>query len=563
MRHCALVILSCISAFGQIQTPKAADPGTPSVKPEEKCSVEGTVVSATTGEPLKKTQLSLRSVGEPSRTPYETTTNASGYFEITGIDPGGYNLFASRTGYLWQSYSPKGDAKQRQTTHLTLDPGQKVKEIIFKLTPQGVISGRVLDEDGDPLENAWVSVSSVRYSNGKREITPKGSGRTNDAGESRIAGLNPGKYVISAGPLKGMYQNSVAERAVGSGPAGQALEEEYVTTYYPNSTNPESAAPIDVAPGAQVSINITLVRTRTARIKGRVSLGISGEVLQGARVVLAGSGAPDADLDAQGNFQIRGVVPGSYVLLGSYEDEGKRYTARLPLEVSESNIEGIDLKLQAPVEIRGRVIIEENRHLNGQTLIELEPKTPEASLSQDAADVKNDLTFKLNAGLEQYDIGVYRLPEGFYLKSIRIGQQDITETGLDLTEGVPAEELILVLNPNGGIVEGSVNNAKDEAATGVPVTLIPDDAHHRRQSWHYRITNTDQNGRFIIKGVPPGEYKIYAWEEMEGRAFEDPDFMKPHESEGEAVSLKEGGHETKQLKVIPAENIVIPKPAAQ
>lgn len=563
MRYVTLAILWCISASAQAPVPKAADAATLSVKPDDKCSVEGTVVSATTGEPLKKTKLSLRPVGQSGEAPYETTTNASGYFDIKGIDPGGYTLFASRTGYLRQSYSPKGDAKQRQITPLTLDPGQKLKEIVFKLMPQGVISGRVLDEDGDPLENAWVSVSSVRYSNGKRQITFKGSGRTNDNGECRMAGLSPGKYVISAGPLKGMYQSSVAERAVGSAPVGQALEEEYVMTYYPNSTNPESAAPIDIAPGAQVSINITLVRTRTVRIKGRVSLGISGEVPQGARVVLARSSAPGADLDAQGNFQIRGVVPGSYVLLASYEDEGKRYTARLPLEVSDSNIEGIDLKLQAPVEIRGRVIIEENRRLTGDMFIELEPTTPEASVSQDDTDVKNDLTFKLNAGLEQYDIGVFRLPEGFYLKSIRLGQQDITETGLDLTAGVPAEELILVLNPNGGTVEGSVKNAKDEAATGVVVTLIPDDAHHRRQSWHYKTTNTDQNGRFIIKGVPPGAYKIYAWEEMEGRAFEDPDFMKPHESEGEAVSIKEGGHETVQLKVIPAENTATQKPATQ
>jgi hypothetical protein len=548
MRYVTLAILWCSSASAQAPVPKAADAATPSVKPEDKCSVEGTVVSATTGEPLKKTELSLRPVGQSGGTPpYRATTNAGGHFEITGIDPGRYDLLASRTGYLWQYYSPRGDVTQRRTTPLTLDPGQKLKEIVFKLMPQGVISGRVLDEDGEPLENAWVSVSSVRYSNGKRQITPKGMNRTNDVGESRMAGLSPGKYVISAGPLKGMYQSIVAERAVGSGPVGQALEEEYVTTYYPNSTNPESAAPIDIAPGAQVSINITLVRTRTARIKGRVSLGISGQVPRGARLFLARSGAPDTDLDAQGNFQIRGVVPGSYVLLASYDDDGKRYTARLPLEVSDSNIEGIDLKLQAPVEIRGRVIIEESRHETGEMVIELVPKTPEVSLSQDSTEVKGDLTFKLNAGLEQYDIGVYRLPEGFYLKSIRIGQQDITETGLDLTQGVPAEELILVLNPNGSIAEGSVKNAKAEAASGVMVTLIPD-ASHRSLRRNYKTTTTDQNGRFIIKGVPPGEYKIYAWEEMEGRAFEDPDFMKPHESEGEAVSFKEGSHETVQLK---------------
>src|SRR5271165_936110 len=120
MRYVTLALLWCISASAQAPVPKAADAATPSVKPEAKCSVEGTVVSAITGEPLKKTELSLRPVGQSGGTPpYGTTTNAGGHFEITGIDPGRYNLFASRTGYLGQYYSPKGDAKQRPTTPLT------------------------------------------------------------------------------------------------------------------------------------------------------------------------------------------------------------------------------------------------------------------------------------------------------------------------------------------------------------------------------------------------------------------------------------------------------------
>lgn len=401
---------------------------------------------------------------------------------------------------------------------------------------------------------------------------------TNDVGEFRIAGLSPGKYIVGAAPPREIRQRSAppraaasersagSERAVGAERAEQALEQEYVTTLYANATSLESAAQIDVAPGAQVSgINITMARLPTARIQGRVSLPIAGRIPRNARLWLSSKqpavpGGHDAAVDTQGNFLMRGVIPGSYVLQSDFEDDGERYSAWLPLEVS-ANIEGIDLKLQAPVEIHGRVIIEENRYLSGETLtINLVAKNPEVSISEDSTELKDDLSFKFsNAGLEQYDVSAYRLPEGFYLKSIRMGQQDVTETGLDLTQGAPAEELTLVLNPNGGVIDGSVKNAKDEAAVGATVTLIPDGGH--RSQRRFQRVDTDQNGRFIFKGVVPGEYKLYAWEEREDAANEDPDFMKLHESAGEAVSVKEGGHVTKQLTVIPAENTAAEKPS--
>jgi hypothetical protein len=95
--------------------------------------------------------------------------------------------------------------------------------------------------------------------------------------------------------------------------------------------------------------------------------------------------------------------------------------------------------------------------------------------------------------------------------------------------------------------------------TGRLLTLIPGGGHQFPA--RYKTSDTDQNGHFIIKGVAPGEYKIYAWEDIEDGAFEDPDFMKPHESDGQTVSVKEHAHETVQLKVIPAESAASEKPA--
>jgi hypothetical protein len=121
-----------------------------------------------------------------------------------------------------------------------------------------------------------------------------------------------------------------------------------------------------------------------------------------------------------------------------------------------------------------------------------------------------------------------------------------------LTEGAP-EDLKVTISANGGVADGSVQNAKDEPVADALVTLIPNNTKSRSVQSIYKTAYSDQNGHFTIRGVRPGEYKIYAWEDIEDGAYQDPDFVKPHESAGESLSIKEGAHETVQLKLIPAE----------
>ena len=57
-----------------------------------------------------------------------------------------------------------------------------------------------------------------------------------------------------------------------------------------------------------------------------------------------------------------------------------------------------------------------------------------------------------------------------------------------------------------------------------------------------------------FKSVAPGEYRVYAWEEAEYGAWMDPDFMKPQEGRGEAVSIPEGARQAVQVNLIPADS---------
>jgi uncharacterized surface anchored protein len=529
----------------------------PAIKPEDKCTIEGTVINASTGEPLKKARLTLRGMGGPNGTPSGATTDNAGHFLIDDLDPGEYNFSASRNGFVSARYSADGDSKR--PTSITLTNGQKMSQVVFKLTPQGVIAGRILDDEGDPLNNVMVQCMVYGYSRGKRQLMGQEGTNTNDLGEFRLAGLKPGKYILSA-----TYQGSDVLQQAQTVKAATVPEERYTTTYYPNTARVDNASQIEVAAGAQITgINMTLARVRTVRVKGHLNVGPAGKARRNVAIMLVprdntvGSmmqRMAARNVDAQGNFQLRGVAPGSYLLRADVMEENARLSARMPLEVGSSNIEGIELALQPPGQIQGRVVVEENGDLKGARLnVRMQPRVSGPNMGGgNGGQVKDDLTFLFaNIGPDPYDINVGGLPEGFYLKSVRLGQTDVTETGVDFTQGFVGGDLTIVVNPNGGQIDGTVKNAKGDPAKGLTVTLIPDDA-HKGLIWLYKTANTDQNGTFSIKSVRPGDYKLYAWEDIESGAYQDPDFVKPHESAGESVTVKQSSHENLQLKAIPA-----------
>jgi protocatechuate 3,4-dioxygenase beta subunit len=545
MRYFAGSILGCILAFAQ-------------TNPDDKCSIEGTVINSVTGEPIKKANVMLSSTS-PGASPYATTTDASGHFLIDEVDAGRFSLAAYRVGYI-QPKSPHGRAKY--LVPFTLEKGQKLNQLVLNLAPQGVISGKILDEDEDPLGNVKVKCLGIFYERGKKRLDVNVETNTNELGEFRLAGLSPGKYVISATPDPNRMEARVRERPIRT--ARNSVAEEYATTYYPSTMNATNASPIEIIPGAQSGgINITLVRTRSLRVKGHVT---EGGRSQRAEIMLASRGdvssgdiSREAPADAKGTFELDGVVPGSYDLIADEMVEGKRHSTRMPLEVHDVNIDGIELALEPPGEIQGRLVVEDNGDLMSKPFRLLLQSRADSYRAQ-YLHLEDESTFKVEESgfAGPYDVKAGGLPGDFYVKSIRLGERDVLESGFEFTPG-NTELLILVLNPNGGEIEGSVKTAKDEPAVLARVTLIPEEGHRSYTSF-FKTTTTDENGHFVIKGVAPGEYKIYAWEDIEEGAYQDADFMKQHESDGQAVSVKEKAHETVQLKVIPADSAAEEKP---
>jgi hypothetical protein len=259
--------------------------------------------------------------------------------------------------------------------------------------------------------------------------------------------------------------------------------------------------------------------------------------------------------DAKGVFEIRGIPPGAYYLMASVYDGSRTYSARVPVDVGNSNVDDVTVTIGLGLEISGTVRVDgESKTAPPNVRILLSLREPGMGFTGGGdAKVNEQGAFTLsNVNPERYTVNVFGLADGYYVKSIRAGQDstDIRLSGLDLTRGA-AGPLEIVLSPKAAQVSGTV--VSDKPVPGATVVLVPEDKSRRETPQGYKFTNTDQSGRFTLKGVEPGEYKVYAWEDIEPGAYMDPDFLKLHDGRGEAISLGEGATQDKQIKAIAAQ----------
>jgi hypothetical protein len=140
-------------------------------------------------------------------------------------------------------------------------------------------------------------------------------------------------------------------------------------------------------------------------------------------------------------------------------------------------------------------------------------------------------------------------PDNFFIRSARIGARDILKEGLDLTEN-SAESVTVIVAPTDGTVDGVVHDERQAPVAGARVVLVPTPERRERIDL-FKTATTGQLGRFTIRGVVPGDYKIFAWEDLEPNIYFDRSFMEQHESQAVPTHIAENGHLTSNLTAIP------------
>lgn len=511
----------------------------------DRCSVEGQVVRVGTSEPVPKALVVLRRI-DGRDTPYAATADASGKFSLLRVEPGRYRLSAEKNGFVRSEFGQR--AADRPGTTLTLNPGQEAKDVTIRLTPASVLTGRIVNEEGERVAGARIELERFRYVDGRRQLVPVNSATTNDLGEYRLYGIAPGRYFVSA------QYTPVWERYAAR-PAG-AQENSYVPLYYPNTPDPDRAVIIELAPGAELrGIDFSLSPVRTVALRGRV-IGPPGRGTSVALLPAEGGSARGSNLhtstDAQGNFELASVPPGSYYLVAVRLIEGGNFlNARIPVQLGPAGADAIEVPLVPQSEVAGAVKTVDNAPLpKGDLRVIFDSRDSGVSMGGGIGILKPDGTFRAPRMPQgRFAARVMSLPEDYYVRSIRLGGEEVKDAGFTVgPDGVTGLEI--QISPAGGRMDGAVVNDQQQPAAGATVVLVPD-PERRRFSQYYRQTTADQDGRFSLRGIAPGDYKVFAWDDIEPGAWMDPDFVRTRESAGKSISIGEGAHETVALLLAP------------
>ncbi len=517
-------------------------------------SVSGQVVSVN-GDPLRKAQVTLRST-TPNRGNSQamaTTTNASGGFAFENITPGSYILTAQRNGYVGQvGRSPnRRSGAPPAFQGISVAAGQAVSGVTIKLTPHSVVTGKVVDEDGEPMYGAQIQIMEEKYFRGRRTLTPRSQGSVNDLGEYRIAGLQPGRYFVSVDPRGDMGPGAVRVRT-----QGEEVERSFVTMYYPGVTDQRQATALELEPGQEArGVDIQLRKTATVHIRGQVVdeagapaantsvMALNGEAPASAMGRSMGPVRPD------GTFEISGVQPGSYMLMANRmtRDRG-RAVAFQNVQVGSRDLDNVVLRMTTPAQVTGVVRSEEPIDVKN-VRVTLDPMETMPYEMHSSRNIGEGNTFTVpNVTPGSYRVDVFGAPEGYYLKSVQAAGQEFLTSGIAINTSVSGLEVMLA---KGAVtVEGSVADGASKPLGQSVIALVPP-AEKRTQWSLFKTSMADQGGNFAFRNLAPGEYTLIAFSPGEdATSVQNPEFLKQVEAKGTVVKLGGNARESVQLKAV-------------
>lgn len=554
MKSALVILLTCLVMSASV----AQSGGPPASSAETKSSsIEGTVIKDPGDQPLKKATIQVIPEQEGGAN-YTAVSDAEGKFKIDSVQPGRYRLFVERTGFIEVDQA----GRRRPGTALSIKAGQSATDLRLRMLTAAVITGRVVDEDGDPMANVEISVLRYGYSSGRRQLEQERSERTNDVGEFRIGGLLPGRYFVSASPAPDFSSIVPAKE-----PAQSVSKPDmgYVTTYYPGTIDRSQAAPLELHPGDDVPVDFTLVPTRTFRVRGSVAnLGTSQNSVSRGVVMLHPKEFNEvfsaAEVDKDGNFEIRGVAPGSYTISVMRNNGDTAQVSYEELEVGNADVNQVRLVPIQGSQIHGQLHIENVGRVDLSTLAVLLRPADGTDMSNSfesgQARVKPDGTFEIkNVSPGRYTVAVSggtRSMRDYFLKKVIAGGRDVSDGTLTVPAG-SSFSMSLLVSPLAASLDGAVLDENNRPAANVTVVAVPD-ASHQNQLDRYQRSMTDQYGRFTLRGLSPGQYTVFAWQHVEEGAYYDPEFLKEYQPLGESIQVAEGAHQTLSLKALPGAN---------
>jgi hypothetical protein len=408
-----------------------------------------------------------------------------------------------------------------------------------EMQPLGVLAGRVLDQYGDPVRHAIIHAEDKMSVPGQDQSYESYSAAiTDDRGEYRITEVEPGKHYVVVEYNTKDEERSAETRSRYRWPQTGGL------VLYPDAPDIEQAQLVEVAGGSTRHLDdVHLKIQRAVTISGRIkppptegeqwlSLERSDKLALHSSPVVQVTG-PEAD----GSFKVD-ALPGKYVLTASDRKTGK-VSKPLTLDVREKNMTGLELELTTAYEINGRVALDGPQGIDFSKLL-LNFGGPQVKIDGNGAFQANLLGGK----------GVYMLqglPEDWYVKNVLVAGRRIAGRLFEIEPG--GTDVIFTLSPRGAAVSISLEGAATGLAV-VVVTLLPEsgvapDVESILQA------QADETGRFTMRAVPPGSYRVFTLDASNWALLMRPDLLlDKYRKVAPLISVLEGEHKTIVIPVL-------------
>jgi hypothetical protein len=508
--------------------------------------VRGRITAADTGRPLRRARVTLTPQTTQAERPRLTvSTNAQGVFEMRDVPPGSYYVAAGRAGYIELQYGQR--RPRTRGTAIELNSGDTRERVDIALPRGAVMAGRVLDELGAPYPGVTVMAMETRYTFGRLDYVPAGFAVSDDIGEYRLSGLQPGTYVVMAMSPE-TWRNEKKETL------GYAL------TYYPGGPVGSTQRITLAVSQDRNDLDIHMAASRTVRVRGRVQRP-TGEPLPSEAVSLARSVSEGAILatggistrtGGDGTFEFTNVAPATYLLRAG----GGGGSASMPLVVSDADINDLLLVPRTGSTVTGSIITEEGGtppfSASGIRINLLAPLGNVLPTVRVPA-VDNDWTFRLANLGGPFLFRVQGLPEAWMLDAVRLGEIDITDVPYDVpTGGREITDLQIVITKKVGNLSGSVAAADGSPAPDATVVVFSEDpALWIGGSRFVKSARLTAEGTFTITGLPAGTYLAVARDFLIDGQWENKEFLESSRADAVRVTLSPGDAATIALKVPP------------
>jgi hypothetical protein len=462
----------------------------------------------------------------------KTRTDGGGRYLVGGLAEGRYVVSAMLKAFV--AAAGFGDHNLSRT--VTLDEGEAREKIDFALIRGGVMTGKVMDDEGAPLVARRVQLYTVDEQGRKGHYQGPfmyEMSQTDDRGVYRIYGLPPGRYIICAG-------------GEGGGDPTRGGGGKFALTYHPDTTDEKQARVVEIKEGSEVTdIDIRFGSARkTYEAAGRVVDRETGKPVprinvSGWSLVETGGSSSvfstTAIADGQGAFKLSGLSPGRYQAEAMDGLGETGYTSDpVDFEITNDNVSGVEVKVFLGASVSGIVVIEGADAAAGKQLqsITVYPSvSPPIDAAVDANERASGTQFykpcRVNADGSFTIKGLQACGLGFYLSSFDGGLRikRIERDGVEIKDAIevrPGDKVTgvrIVAHRAQGRIRGQVqftggalpNGWRLQAYASRPTPADESKSDARTPASAERNGGSafvDEKGRFVIERLPSGEYDL-------------------------------------------------------